>query len=353
MSNQSNNNISESQVESALVANLRYLREILQLNEELKLVARQLRMQLGEQILDLLLLGGRNLYLIELKITPFDTDYIRQIMSYRNELISLQQRNKLIQAEILLYLLVTSVNEDQIALAKQNNIAVIAYSPLDVLKNYYNNLAALTPFLKIKPNDYGVFNIGLINRTLVELANGAMKQEEIASKINLAKGSVHNHLKLGLDFSLVRVRNRKYFLTDKGDEYIQNCNTNIPIDNLTQKQIDILKELTAIDPFYSSSVFGIYSIVDSAFLLSRNSYPIELVDLRKTFRTIAGKDDEWQAEKSLSTATYTFLNYAIDLELLGKVGQQIIITPAGFKFILMLQLHKSIKMIEGLSDQEK
>ncbi len=353
MSNQSNNNISESQVESALVANLVYLREILQLNEELKLVARQLRMQSGEQILDLLLLGGSNLHLIELKITPFDTDYIRQIIFYRNELISLQQNNKLIQAEILMYLLVTSVNEDQIALAKQNNIAVIAYAPLDVLKNYYNNLAALTPFLKIKPNDYGVFNIGLINRTLVELANGAMKQEEIASKINLAKGSVHNHLKLGLDFGLVRVRNRKYFLTDKGDEYIQNSNTNIPIDNLTQKQIDILKELTAKDPFYSSSVFGIYSIVDSAFLLSRNSYPIELVDLRKTFRTISGKDNEWQAEKSLSTATYTFLNYAIDLELLGKIGQQIIITPAGFKFILMLQLHKSIKMIEGLSDQEE
>lgn len=353
MGSQSNINISESQVESALVANLAYLKEILQLNDELKLVARQLRMQLGEQRLDLLLLGGKNLYLIELKITPFHTNYIQQITSYRNELISLQQSNKLINAEILLYLLVTSADGDQIVLAKQNNITVIAYAPLDVLRNYYNNLAVLTPFLKIKPNDYGVFNIGLINRTLVELTIGAMEQEEIASKINLSKGSVHNHLKLGLEFSLVRVRDRKYFLTDKGDEYIQNSNTNIPIDNLTQKQINLLKELIAKDPFSSSSVFGIYCIVESAFLLSRNSYPIELYDLRKTFRTIAGKDNEWQTEKSLSTATYTFLNYAIDLELLGKIGQQIIITPAGFKFILMLQLHKSIKMIEGLSDQEK
>jgi hypothetical protein len=43
------------------------------------------------------------------------------------------------------------------------------------------------------------------------------------------------------------------------------------------------------------------------------------------------------------------LNFSTDLELLGKIGKQIVITPAGFKFILMLQLHKSIEMIESLS----
>ena len=67
------------------------------------------------------------------------------------------------------------------------------------------------------------------------------------------------------------------------------------------------------------------------------------------FQIVAGKSKEWQAQKSLSTATYTFLNFVIDLELLGKIGKQIVITPAGFRFILMLQLHKSIEMIESLS----
>ena len=70
------------------------------------------------------------------------------------------------------------------------------------------------------------------------------------------------------------------------------------------------------------------------------------------FQTVSGKVGEWQAVKSLSTATYTFLNFAIDLELLGKIGKQIVITPAGFRFILMLQLHKSIEMIESLSTQK-
>lgn len=353
MSNQSTNNISENQVESALVANLTYLREILQVSDDLKLIARQLRMKSGEQRLDLLLSGGKNLYLIELKIMPFLEENLKQIISYKEELEGLQHIGKLIKADILLYLLVVEANKNQIEISKQRDINVIVYEPISVLKNYYQNLATLTPFLSIRPNDYGVFNIGLINRALAELANGAMDEETIAPKIGLSKGSVHNHLRLGLEFDLVRLRNKKYFLTDQGDEYVQNYNKNAPTEILSEKQIDILKELVAKDPFYSSSVFGIYSMVESAFMLSRNSYPIQLTDLRRTFRTIAGKDNEWQADKSLNTATYTFLNFAIDLELLGKIGQQVVITPAGFRFILMLQLHKSIKMIEGLSNQEK
>jgi hypothetical protein len=43
------------------------------------------------------------------------------------------------------------------------------------------------------------------------------------------------------------------------------------------------------------------------------------------------------------------LNFAIDLELLGKIGQQIVITPAGFRFILMLQCIKALKLIESMT----
>ena len=56
-----------------------------------------------------------------------------------------------------------------------------------------------------------------------------------------------------------------------------------------------------------------------------------------------------KAKKSLSTATYSYLNYSIKLGLLGKIGKSIVITPTGFRFILMLQLHKSIEMVESLT----
>lgn len=251
--------------------------------------------------------------------------------------------------EILNFLLVTDAKEADIKLAKQSEVNIVVYQPIDVLKNYYENLAAVAPFLKMKPNDYGVFSLGLISRALLQLSNGIAKQEDIAEKTGLSKQSIHNHLKVEKEFGLVRERDKHYFLTDIGDQYAQSCNRDILIDQLNERQIEILKNFVADDPFYSSTVFGIYSMVESAFILSRNFYPIGLLDLRKIFQNISGKVKEWQAEKSLNTATYTFLNFAIDLELLGKIGQQIVITPAGFRFILMLQLHKSIEMIESLS----
>lgn len=343
------NNISESQVEDALVANLIFLAKTLKLPTDLKLITRQLRLKFGEERIDLLLASGKNLCLIELKVVAFSEDWLKQIISYRDELINLQNAGELVSGEILCFLLVTDAKGTDIKLAKQSGVDVIIYQPIDVLKDYYENLAAVAPFLKIKPNDYGVFSLGLINRALLQLSAGITKQEDVAEKTGLSKQSIHNHLKVAKEFGLARERDKNYFLTDIGDKYVQTCNKNILTDQLSEKQMEILKQFVADDPFYSSTVFGIYSIVESAFLLSRNSYPITLSDLRNMFQGVSGKVKEWQAKKSLSTATYTFLNFAIDLELLGRIGQQIVITPAGFRFILMLQLHKSIEMIESLS----
>jgi len=343
------NNISESQVEDALVANLLFLQKILNLSNDLKLIAKQLWIKSREQRIDLLLSSGKDLYLIELKVTRYSDDFLLQTVEYTEELVKLQNQNELVLGSIKSFLLVTEATKKQIEYAKQNNVNLIVYDPLEVLKNYYDNLSAVAPFLNIKPNDYGVFSLGLINRALLQLSEGSTKQDDISSKLKLSKGSIHNHLRLAKEFGLVRERNKNYFLTDVGDEYVSNSQKGAFIERLTQEQIDILKKFISKDPFYSSSVFGVYSIVESAFLLARNIYPIELNDLQKMFQTISGKVNEWKADKSLSTATYTFLNFAVEMELLGKIGKKIVITPAGFRFILMLQLHKSIEMIESLS----
>lgn len=148
---------------------------------------------------------------------------------------------------------------------------------------------------------------------------------------------------------MVRQRHDKFFLTDLGDKYIQYAPIGALKNEISAQQADIWKQYIAKDPFSSHVVFGIYVIVESAFHLARNSYPIQLDDLRTMFRTMGGKNTQWRAYKSLRTATSTFLNFAIDMGLLGKIGEQIVITPAGFQFILMLQLHKSIEMVESLS----
>lgn len=349
MKEKQHNNISESQVEDALVANLQFLKNILGVENDLKLIARQLRLKNGEQRIDLLVSSGKDLCLIELKVVKYNEEFLKQTKGYNEELLNLQEKGELLAGKINAFLLVTEATQKNINLAKENDVKIIVYQPIDVLTDYYKNLSSVAPFLNIKPNDYGVMNIGRINFALYELNLGLSTESKIAAKINLSKMSVNHHLKLGVEFGLVRKRDYNYFLTDLGDKYISDFNDDILRGKLSENQIEILKKHIAEDPFSSSSVFGIYSIVESAFLLARNKYPIELSDLQKMFQTVGGKVSEWQASKSLTTATYTFLNFATDLELLGKIGKQIVITPAGFRFILMLQLHKSIEMIESLS----
>lgn len=349
MKQKQHNSISESQVEDALVTNLQFLKKLLGVENDLKLIARQLRLKNGEQRIDLLVSSGKDLCLVELKVVKYSDDFLLQTVEYKDELISLQQKGELISGNINSFLLVTEATQKQIQLSKQNNVELIVFKPIDVLTDYYNNLSSVAPFLNIKPNDYGVMNIGKINLTLYELSKGLNTENQIAPKIKLSKKSIHHHLKLGMEFGLVRKRKEVYSLSDLGDKYISNFRDDALKERLSINQIELLKKHIADDPFSSSSVFGIYSIVESAFLLARNKYPIELNDLQKMFQIVGGKVTEWQSSRALTTATYTFLNFAIDLELLGKIGKQIVITPAGFRFTLMLQLHKSIEMIETLS----
>ncbi len=343
------NNISESEVEEALVANLTYLKNILKLDQEIRLVARQLKLKSGEQRIDLLLAHSSELCLVELKITHFLGTHIKQVVDYREELQKLQESKKLMMGNIKSYLLVTSASQKDVVLCKSNDIELIIYDTAEVLKSYFDKLATVAPFLKIKPNDYGVFTLGLINRVLTELSNkGDITKHELATITGLSVSSVHHHLQSAEEFGLIRKKSHKYFLTDLGYNYLDNGVEGILSATLSPEQSRILRDFIAKDPFYSSSVFGIYSIVESAFVLSRNTYPIEFKELLKLFVTLSGKVSEWQASRSQRTATRTFLNFAIQLGLLGKIGTQVVITPAGFRFILMLQLHKSIEMVESL-----
>lgn len=343
------NDISEKQVEDALVTNLDYLKKILDVPDELKLIARQLRIKDDKQRIDLLVSSGSNLCLIELKVVEFSTDHLEQIIEYKKELIKLQEIGKLLSGRIICYLMVTDASKKQIEMAEKNDVDLIKYKPIEVLTNYFNTLSGVAPFLKIKPNDYGVMNICKINYTLLKLREGLSTEKEIALELNLSKGSISHHFRLGREFGLVRKRKSFYALTDLGDLYCYYLDDSILKERLSFEQIELLKKFIAEDPFYSSTVFGIFCIVESAFLLSRNTYPIRLNSLQKMFQIVGGKLTEWNSTRSLTTATYTFLNFATDLELLGKIGQQIVITPSGFRFILMLQLHKSIEMIESLS----
>ena len=351
MKQKRHNNIQESEVEDALVANLTYLNRLLGFDFDLKLISRQLKLKDGEQRIDLLLLHSKDIILIELKVTRFYEEHLKQISDYIDELEKLQANGQLISGNIKGYILVTEFKKSELEFFRNTNVQLVKYEPVEVLKEYFDNLSEVAPFLKIRPNDYGVYSFGLINRAIKKLGEGINDKEKIIEQTQLSKFSIHNHLRVAKEFGLVRERSKKYFLTDLGDKFLAQMQDGKLADEISKQQAEIIKQFVAKDPFYSSTVFGIYSVVESAFLLSRNIYPIEFADLIQMFKTVSGKKFEWQAQRAQQTATYTFLGFATELGLLGKIGKQIVITPAGFRFILMLQLHKSIEMIESLNSK--
>jgi hypothetical protein len=347
MMQQEHKKIKESEVEDALVSNLRILKTLLGFHIEPRLIARQLRLG-DESRIDLLLSCGDHLALIELKVTEFHPTYKEQVIRYRKAVEGLQFQKEMPSGEILSYLLVTDYTPDQLRDCIIDKVYLIRYSPESILEAYYLQLWTSTPFLRIRPKDYGVFNLGLMNRTLAELQRGETTEGSISEKNNLSRNTTRLHLRTASEFGLVRKRNHNYFLTDLGDRYASLHHQGKLQNQISDEQSELLRQYIAKSPFASGMVFGVYAIVESAFFLARNSYPIEFTDLINTFIMVSGKTLEWKKERSRTTATYTFLNFAIDLGLLGKIGSRVVITPSGFRFILMLQLHKSIEMIESL-----
>ena len=343
------NNIKENQVEEALISDLDYLRRLIGLTYDIKIIARQFRLKSGKQRLDILLSHQNEICLIELKITPFSNNFINQVNDYRNELILLQKEKRLFDGNIQAFLLVTEYRSKDIIECISNNIQLIRYNPLDVLNNYYSKLSTIADFLTIKPCDYGVINLGLINKTLSKIDQGSTDESSIAESLNLSQNSIHNHLKIAGKLGLVTIKKKKYHLKELGNHFLNKRDKDISDNTISNEQTKFLRDFIAKDPFYSNMVFGVYSIIESVFILSRNSYPIEFTDLIEIFRIVSGKQTEWKSQKGRQTATYTYLNYAINLSLLAKFGSKVVITPDGFRFMLMLQLHKSIKMIESLS----
>ena len=341
--------IRESEIEDALIANLEVFRELLNLEKDVRLITRQLRLIDGKKRLDILLAVGDQIFLVELKAEPFHRDNIKQIMTYKEELKKLQIEKNLIAGEIIPVILATDYTEIDLNICIANGLKVVKYSPIDILTKYYNKVASVARFMQVRPVDLDVFNIGLINRVIKALGDGVLAPKDISKVTKLSLLSVNHHLKFSVALALVTQRKNRYYLTDMGLKYISLGDELLTRDELSTEQAELIREYVARDPFASPVIFGIYCIVESVFFLARNSYPVDFEELKSFFLKASGKQYEWQAPKSLATATYTYLNYATKLGLLGKVGRHVIITPSGFRFILMLQLYKSIEMVESLA----
>ncbi|MCE5249031.1 hypothetical protein LLG96_02300 [bacterium] len=336
--------IRESQIEDIFATQLDEVKNTLSIRDNISLISRQKILPSGNK-LDLLFLASNDLLLIELKAVSSEIKFCKQVIEYRQELIELQRRSEIPNLPIKAYLLCPNFLESHIKFCNKNDVIPIQFSPYELLKSFYFKVKAITILINLKPSNHGLWNLHLLNRILYSL-NTESTIKELEKKTGLSKSTISSYLRLSTELGLTIIK-PKVSLTHFGSNYNGKRNKSAPIEFISEEQTEVLKEYITKNPFSSPAIFGIYSAVETIFALSKNFYPVPLKDAVKYFRYLSGKQSEW-AVKASNDAFIMYSNYGIDLGLLAKIGRDYYITPGGIKFILLLELNKSILFVNSI-----
>lgn len=337
--------VRELEVEDVFRTLPHLLSRALGLDFELNIIARQKDLPSGR--LDLLAVGRRRIFLIELKVERYQPAFLQQVLRYRQDLIALQEEDQFIHGPIDPVLLVVGATSSAYDECDSQGVLLKEYSPAEILKDFYGHMAAQVNFLSVRPIDLGVWNIHLINRVLYSLRT-LNTLDELAANLQIAWKTIRNHLQFAGELGLVRRIEGRYFLADLGAEYVEARDPLLPEDAVSEEQLRILRSHIVSDPFASRVIFGIYSVVEAVFVLARNTYPVDMGHLASYYRETVGKRYDWSADRSAFTGASEYANFAVELGLLAKAGGSLLLTPAGFRFVLMLQLHKGLKLVDAL-----
>lgn len=339
--------VRESQIEDILVSAPLLTRNMLGLQDEPRLLSRQMLIPSGR--LDLLYAHRTNLLLIELKAVSFQKQFVQQLSAYTGDLLKLQSEGQLLQGQIYPYLLVTGITKDQSQTAAANHIECVVYNPEEVLDSFYNNMKPIALFTETKPIDIGIWNIHLIHKLLYAIADGIGSVRRLREHLGGSPRTLYNKIKFADELRLVRwfPNEDPISLTTFGQQY---CERKDPIwaSCLSESQAVLVRSFVMSNPYESSVVLGIASAVESVFALSKNTYPVTMANMMAYYTFHAGKYFDWQTDKAKYNATRMYTNYATDLGLLAKTHDSLYLTPEGIRFTVHMQLHKSLKLVESM-----
>jgi hypothetical protein len=165
-----------------------------------------------------------------------------------------------------------------------------------------------------------------------------------------SKNTIRNRLSVATRLALVTKHKGEFFLTDFGNQFLSARAAGLP-DRLSEQQIDTLSNFVMENPFYSPVTYTMLALVEAIFVLARNSYPVPRTLAQDYFVKSVGKAATWKAERAKETAFNIFSNYACELEFLANVDKHLYLAPRGIRAILLLQLNRSIKLIESQNPQ--
>lgn len=336
--------IREKQIEDILVSSPSLVQRTFGMEEEPRLIGRQIIVPSGR--LDMLYTYQQYLFLIELKVATFKKRFITQVLDYKKDLHLMQQQGKLIGGEIVPCLLMPKATKNGREEIEAHHILLQEYNPEDILNYFYSErLKPITSFSELKPIDIGIWNIHLINKFIYHLtATNSIK--ELQAIVGGSTKTLYNKIRFANELGLLNwSKNGDYIaLTQLGEKYIAAKDDYLG-QALSEDQAKQLKDYVMQNPYASCVSLGIASIVECVFTLSKTCYPVQIAQLEQYFAVYSGKSLEWQTSTAKIYGAKMYSNYAIDLGLLAKNDTSIYLTPEGIKFVVQMQLHKSLKLM--------
>ncbi len=335
--------IRESEVEDVFAQYPRMMKDALGLEAEIFLVARQMLLPSGR--IDLMYSHRSELLLIELKVVPCRQTFIEQIAGYRADMVALQSRDDFIDGDIRSILLCPDSTQHLNREAERQDIRIATYSPEEILLEFYQHAPLDTRNLSITPADHGIWRIGIINQTL-SLATEMHTTTELSASSGLSPKTIGNRMRFAAQLGLAQREGQVLKLTSAGADYVQARDPLLPDQVLSKSQAKMLRRLILADPFFSGVTFGILTMIECIFELSRNTYPVPIELVSDQFINTAGLHYRWNSEKAIKKGVQMYTNYAADLGLVGKIGDNYFVTPSGLEFVLLLSMHKSLRLVE-------
>ncbi len=336
--------IRESQIEDILATQLDDVKRLLSINGSISLINRQKKLPSGG-IIDLLFLSASELLLIELKAVRSEKKFCDQVIDYRNEIALLQPKNEFPNLPIKLYLVCPEFLDNHVEYCLKNDVIPIQFSPYELLKNFYFKVKAISMLINLKPSNHGLWNLNLLNKILYSIID-KITLSELIKKTKLSKSTINSYLMLSSELGLNKIK-PEIVLTELGKDYVSKRDYDKSIEYINEEQIEVLKKFITNNPFSSPGIYGIYSAVETIFILSKNFYPVPIREATRQFAYLTGKHNEW-ATKAQIDAFIMYSNYSIDLGLMAKVNRDYYLTPAGIRFILLLELNKSILFVNSM-----
>jgi hypothetical protein len=339
--------IRESQIEDILVSAPVLTKTVLRLQDEPRLLSRQMLLPSGR--LDLLYAHRTELLLIELKAVPFQKQHLRQVCAYLDDLHNMQKNGALVQGQISPYLLVTHATSTQSQTASASKIICLTYNPEEILTYFYKNLKPIALFTKTKPIDIGIWNIHLIHNLLYAIQDGIARVSDLRKQIGGSPRTLYNKIKFASELRLIEwsPNQDSISLSAFGNEYCALADAIFP-SGLSDSQAALIRSFVMANPYESSVVLGIASAVEAVFALAKNTYPIPMDNMISYFTLHAGKFFDWKTDKAKYNATRMYTNYAADLGLIAKTDNNLYLTPEGIKFTVQMQLHKGLKLVDSM-----